>query len=68
MHAPRESRLEAVIRILRYLQSSLKNGLFFMRNNHLHVETYTDSDYGGSVIDRRLTLGYFTFVGGSLIP
>ena len=64
MHAPRESRLEAVIRILRYLQSSLKNGLFFMRNNHLHVETYIDSDYGSFVIDMRSTSGYRTFVGG----
>ena len=24
-----------------------------MRNNHLQVETFTDSNYGGSVIDRR---------------
>ena len=38
-----------------------------MRNNHRHVEAYTDSDYGGSVIDRRSTLGYCTFVGGNLV-
>ena len=67
MHAPCESHLEAVFRILRYLKSGLGKGLFFMRNNHLQVEAYTDSDYGGSVIDRRSTSVYFTFVGGNLV-
>ena len=38
-----------------------------MRNNHLQVEAYTDSNYGGSVIDRRSTSGYCTFVGDNLI-
>ena len=40
--------------------------LFFMRNNHLQVEAYTDSDYGGSIIDMS-TSGYYTFVGGNLV-
>ena len=34
-----------------------------MKNNHLQVEAYTNSIYGGSVIDRRSTSGYCTFVG-----
>ena len=67
MHAPRESHLEVVLRILRYLKSTPGNGLFFVRNNHLQVELYTDYDYGGSVIDKRLPSGYCTFVGGNLV-
>ena len=67
MHAPDESHLEVVFRILRYLKSAPGKGLFFMRDNHLQVEAYTDSDYGGSVIDRRSTSGYCTFVGGNLV-
>ena len=67
MHASRESHLEVVLRILKYLKFSPGNGLFFMRNNHLHVEAYTDYDYGGSVIDRISTSDYCTFVGGNLV-
>ena len=53
MHAHRESHMEVILCILRYLKSALGKGLFFTRSNHLQVEAYTDSDYGGSVIDRR---------------
>ena len=38
-----------------------------MRNNHIQVEAYIDYDYGGSVIDKRSTSGYCTFVGGNLV-
>ena len=41
--------------------------MFFIRNNHLHIEAYTDSSYGGSVIDKRSTSGYCAFIGGNLI-
>ena len=37
-----------------------------MRNN-LQVQAYTDSNYGGYVIDMRSTSGYCTFVRGNLI-
>ena len=47
MHATRESHLEAVICILRYLKSVTGKELFFMRNNHLQVEANTDSNYRG---------------------
>ena len=63
----RESHLEVVLSILRYLKSTPKKGLFFMRNNHLQVEAYTNSDYGGSVIDKRSASGYCTFVGYNLV-
>ena len=65
MHAPRESHLEVVLHILIYLKSAPRNRLFVMRNNHL--QRHTNSDYGGSVIDRRSTSGDCTFVGGNLI-
>ena len=67
MHVPRESHLKVVLRIFRYLNSTPGKELFFMRNNHLHAETYTNSDYASYVIDRRSTSGYYTFVGGNLI-
>ncbi|XP_020421260.1 uncharacterized protein LOC109949599 [Prunus persica] len=42
-------------------------GIMFSKYGHKDVEGYTDSDWTGSIIDRRFTSGYFTFVGGNLI-
>ncbi|XP_028102592.1 uncharacterized protein LOC114301831 [Camellia sinensis] len=65
MHAPRNSHLEAVMRILRYLKSSPRKGLYFSKHDHLSVEAFTDTDWAGSVTDRRSTFGYCTFVDGN---
>jgi hypothetical protein len=67
MHLPRESHMEAVYRILRYLKSSPGKGLLFAQHDHLKVEGYTDADWAGSVTDRRSTSGYCTLVGGNLV-
>lgn len=60
--------MNAVVRILRFLKSSLGNGLMFSKNNHCNIEGYTDADWEGSVDERKSTTGYFTFVGGNLVP
>ncbi|XP_028127083.1 uncharacterized protein LOC114323622 [Camellia sinensis] len=67
MHALHAIHLEAVMRVLRYLKSSPRKGLYFSRHGHLSVEAYTDADWAGSVTDRRSTSGYCTFVGGNLV-
>ncbi|GMP24209.1 hypothetical protein CsSME_00001553 [Camellia sinensis var. sinensis] len=67
MHAPHETHLAVVMRILRYLKSSPGKGLYFSKHDHLRVEAYTDADCVGSLIDRRSTSGYCTFVGGNLV-
>ena len=67
MHNPSEEHMNAVIRILRYLKSSPGKGLMFSKNNRLDVEGYTDADWAGSILDRKSTSGYFTFVGGNLV-
>jgi hypothetical protein len=83
MHDPRDSHLQAVFRILRYLKSAPGKGLLFSRHghlrvegytdadrsrqSHLRVEGYTDADWAGSLDDRRSTSGYCTFVGGNLV-
>ena len=59
--------MEAVIRILRYLKSSLRKGLMFSKNNHLKVNGSIDADWAGNTTDRRSTSGYFMFVGGNLV-
>ena len=42
-------------------------GILYRRNTGVVPEAYTDSDYGGSLSDRRSTTGYCTFLGGNLI-
>jgi len=32
------------------------------RNGRLTFEAYSDADYAGSPVDRRSTIGYYTFV------
>ncbi|KAM2011996.1 hypothetical protein ACFX1T_023902 [Malus domestica] len=59
--------MDAVTRILRYLKMAPGRDLVFSKNGHLNVEGYTDADWAGSIIDRRSTSGYFTFVGGNLV-
>ncbi|KAK0581627.1 hypothetical protein LWI29_016112 [Acer saccharum] len=67
MHAPTESHMDAVLRILRYLKGAPGRGLMFSKNEHLDIEGYTDADWAGNASDQRSTSGYFTFVGGNLV-
>ena len=39
----------------------------FRKNQSLSIESYTDADYAGSIVDRRSTTGYCTFLGGNLV-
>ena len=59
--------MDALLRILGYLKSTLGKCLLFSKNNHLRVEAYTDADWTSFITDRRSTLGYCTFMGGNLV-
>ena len=39
----------------------------FKRNGGLALEAYTNADYAGSIVDKRSTSGYCTFLGGILV-
>ncbi|CAL8996382.1 unnamed protein product [Prunus brigantina] len=39
----------------------------FLKHGHVKVVGYTDSDWAGKGDKKRLTSGYFTFVGGNLV-
>ena len=68
MHDPMEEHLEAVYQILSYLKKNLGRGLMFKKGGgDLTIETYTDVDWVGSIIDRRSTSRWCTFVGGNLV-
>ena len=67
MHAPRPEHFEVVYRILRYLKETPGRGLLFKSRGYLQIETYTNADWAGSIVDQRSTSGYCSFVGGNFV-
>ncbi|KAK8918875.1 hypothetical protein KSP39_PZI022030 [Platanthera zijinensis] len=67
MYDPRKGHTDAVYQILRYLKSAPGKGLTFIRNGHMKIEGYCDSDWASCVDDRRSTSGYCIFVGSNLV-
>lgn len=67
MNWPREDHMEAVYRILRYLNMTPGQGLFFQETANKEVEIFADADWAGSVTDRRSTSGYGTYVCGNIV-
>ena len=67
MHDPREPHLQAAYRVLHYLKGNPGKGLLFKKKDTLALEVYTDVDYAGSIVNRRSTIGYCTFLGGNQV-
>ncbi|RVW78960.1 Retrovirus-related Pol polyprotein from transposon RE1 [Vitis vinifera] len=63
MHNPREQHMNAVMRILRYLNNALGKGILFAKNvDHQSIEVYNEADWADAVDDRHLhlDLGYLS--------
>ncbi|KAA0067760.1 Beta-galactosidase [Cucumis melo var. makuwa] len=67
MQTPYEKHMEVVNRILRYLRNTPGKGLMFRKTNRKTFKGYTDSNWTESVVDRKSTSGYCTFVWGNLV-
>ncbi|XP_026419899.1 uncharacterized protein LOC113315869 [Papaver somniferum] len=67
MSAPRSTHYAVVLRIMRYLKSTLHQGLHFSSTSDFELKAYSDSDWAGDVTDGRSTSGYCMFLGNSLI-
>jgi hypothetical protein len=67
MHAPRKPHIEPALRVMRYLESSLGQGLFFPTQNNLSLWAFSDSDWGGCPASHRSTTSYCIFLGSALI-
>ncbi|KAE8729277.1 hypothetical protein F3Y22_tig00003725pilonHSYRG00303 [Hibiscus syriacus] len=64
MHAPRESHLAAVKRILKYFAGTLNYGLTFSCTGaSFDVVAFADADWGGSLDDRRYVSSHAVFLG-----
>ncbi|CAN0875649.1 Secreted RxLR effector protein 161, partial [Linum grandiflorum] len=64
---PREIHLGAVKRIFKYLKGTMDIGLGYPTDGTTELIGYSDSDYAGSLTDRRSTSGSCQFLGNSLI-
>jgi hypothetical protein len=56
-----------VKRILKYVRQDTKLGLKITRCNSLLISGFSDSDWAGSLDDRRSTRGYAIFLGSNLV-
>ncbi|KAJ9567612.1 hypothetical protein OSB04_003578 [Centaurea solstitialis] len=64
---PKDSHLQAVKRIFRYLKGQPRLGLWYPYESPFELLAYTDSDYGGASLDRKSTSGGCQFMGARLV-
>ncbi|GJT73785.1 putative ribonuclease H-like domain-containing protein [Tanacetum coccineum] len=64
---PKTSHLNAVKRIFKYLKGKPNLGVWYPRESPFDLEAFSDSDYGGSNLDRKSTTGGCQFLGQRLI-
>ena len=64
---PKESHLNAVKRIFRYLKGSMNFCLWYPKCTNFSLCGYTDADFGGCRIDRKSTSGSCHFLGNCLV-
>ncbi|CAN1797734.1 Retrovirus-related Pol polyprotein from transposon RE1 [Linum perenne] len=65
--SPKNSHLIAVKRIFRYLTGTINFGLWYSSNSTCSLSGYSDSNYAGSLTDRKSTSSTCQFVGHSLV-
>ena len=54
---PRKVYLVFAKHILRHLKGTIDYGLIYDANQKVNLQGYVDSDWAGSVVDRKITLG-----------
>ena len=64
---PRSVHLTATKHILRYLKGTIDYGLKYDVNQKINLEGYVDSDWVGSAINRKSTLGCCFSMGSGVI-
>ena len=67
MQQPRKPHLDAALRVLRFIKGTPSQGLFSPADNNPALIAYCDSDHAGCPTIRRSTIGYYIFLGGSLV-
>lgn len=63
MQNPRKPHLEVVHRVLKYIKSTLNNGILFKADKYFMLRSYCDADYAGDFDTRRSTTWYIFMLG-----
>jgi hypothetical protein len=64
---PKESHVQAVKRIFRYLKGTIDLGLWYPSKESFTLKEYSDVDWERSIDDRKSTSGRAFFLGESLV-
>ena len=67
MEYPKDSHWKMAKRILRYVAGTLNFGLWYTKSYDNHLSGYTDSDFAGSLDDKKSTSGHAFHLGSNLI-
>ena len=67
MERPKEAHWQAAKRILWYVKGTKRFGILYNVSEHSDLIGYTDSDWAGSVDDRKSTSGYLFHMGSGAI-
>ncbi|WMV34448.1 hypothetical protein MTR67_027833 [Solanum verrucosum] len=62
MEFPHQSHLQAAMRILRYIQGTHSDDIFYSKTN----DSNTDSDWDDDMMQRKSTSGYAFYLGSSV--
>lgn len=66
-YAPKETHVQAIKRIFKYIKGTLDFGLWYSKSEDFTLTTYTDVDWRGSVDDRKGTSGGQLILGNYLV-
>ena len=67
MHDPREPHLQALKRIIRYVQGTKQKGLQLLKSQGMKLTVYSDADWAGCPSTRRSTSGFCVYMGDNLV-
>lgn len=67
MSQPKKEHWDAVLMVHRYLKSSPRKGLLFIKGKSLDITFYSDANYARSIDDRKFTMWLCVFVGDNLV-
>ena len=63
MEKPKDAHWQAAKRILRYVKGTKRYGILYTTSENSELIGYTDSDWAGSIDDRKSTSGYVFHMG-----
>ncbi|KAI3754366.1 hypothetical protein L1987_54148 [Smallanthus sonchifolius] len=62
---PRQPHFDAALRVVRYLKTTLGQGILLPKEGGMHLVAYSDSDWMGCPFTRRSRIGYLLVFGGA---